>query len=69
MHISHLVDMRYTGSKQQWCVPVQVVVGKKMDDIFMVMEFMEHDLKGLMEAQDASGPVFAMSEVSHCSHV
>ena len=51
---------------QQCCVPMQVVVGKKMDDIFMVMEFMEHDLKGLMEAQDASGPVFAMSEVSHC---
>lgn len=38
-----------------------------MDDIFMVMEFMEHDLKGLMEAQDASGPVFAMSEVSATS--
>ena len=45
-------------------VILQVVVGKKMDDIFMVMEFMEHDLKGLMEAQDSGGgPLFAMSEV------
>lgn len=34
-----------------------------MDDIFMVMEFMEHDLKGLMEGQETNG-VFAMSEVS-----
>jgi len=28
----------------------EVVVGHSLDDIFMVMEFMEHDLKGLMEA-------------------
>lgn len=42
---------------------VQVVVGKKLDDVFMVMEFMEHDLKGLMEERDSSNPLFAMSEV------
>lgn len=41
----------------------QVVVGKKLDDVFMVMEFMEHDLKGLMEERDSSNPLFAMSEV------
>ncbi len=44
----------------------QVVVGKKLDDVFMVMEFMEHDLKGLMEERDSSNPLFAMSEV--CLH-
>ena len=42
---------------------MQVVVGKKLDDVFMVMEFMEHDLKGLMEERDSTNPLFAMSEV------
>lgn len=42
---------------------VQVVVGKKLDDVFMVMEFMEHDLKGLMEERDSTNPLFVMSEV------
>lgn len=28
---------------------MQVVVGKSLDSVFMVMEFMEHDLKQLME--------------------
>jgi hypothetical protein len=28
----------------------QVVVGNKLDDIFMVMEYMEHDLKALQES-------------------
>ena len=42
---------------------LQVVVGRKLDDVFMVMEFMEHDLKGLMEDRDSSNPLFAMSEV------
>lgn len=41
----------------------EVVVGKKLDDVFMVMEFMEHDLKGLMEERDSSNPLFAMSEI------
>ena len=27
----------------------EVVVGKSLDSIFLVMEFMEHDLKGLLE--------------------
>ena len=40
-----------------------MVVGKKLDDVFMVMEFLEHDLKGLMEERDSSNPLFAMSEV------
>ncbi len=30
----------------------EVVVGGKNMDVFMVMEFMEHDLKELMEAMD-----------------
>ena len=30
-----------------WCA--QVVVGRQLDSIFMVMEYMEHDLKGLSE--------------------
>lgn len=41
----------------------EVVVGKKLDDVFMVMEFMEHDLKGLMEERNSSNPLFAMSEI------
>lgn len=32
---------------------LEVVVGRSLDSIFMVMEFMEHDLKGLLEAQRA----------------
>jgi cell division cycle 2-like protein len=28
----------------------EVVVGSNLDSIFMVMEYMEHDLKGLMES-------------------
>ena len=44
-------------------------MGKKLDDVFMVMEFMEHDLKGLMEERTSSNPLFAMSEVRlHCLH-
>ena len=47
-----------------------MVVGKKLDDVFMVMEFMEHDLKGLMEERDSSNPLFAMSEVgAPCTYV
>lgn len=29
--------------------PWQVVVGRNLDSIFMVMEYVEHDLKGLAE--------------------
>ncbi len=39
---------------------VQVVVGSKLDDIFMVMEYMEHDLKALQESRTKP---FAVSEV------
>jgi cell division cycle 2-like protein len=28
---------------------VQVAVGRDMDAVFMAMEFMEHDLKGLLD--------------------
>jgi hypothetical protein len=38
----------------------QVVVGKSLDSVFMVMEFMEHDLKQLME--DMPHP-FTVAEV------
>jgi len=37
-----------------------MVVGNSMDKIFMVMDFMEHDLKGLMNAMKAP---FTASEV------
>ena len=32
------------------CAAMQVVVGRKLDDIYMVMEYMEHDLKKLQES-------------------
>ncbi|EIE19964.1 Pkinase-domain-containing protein [Coccomyxa subellipsoidea C-169] len=38
----------------------EVVVGSKLDDIFMVMEYMEHDLKAL---QDSMSKPFTVSEV------
>ncbi len=38
----------------------EVVVGKGLDDVYMVMEFMEHDLKDLMETMP--GP-FTVAEV------
>ncbi|GAB2280599.1 hypothetical protein Dimus_015228 [Dionaea muscipula] len=38
----------------------EVVVGSNVDSIFMVMEYMEHDLKGLMEAMKQP---FSQSEV------
>lgn len=38
----------------------EVVVGDKLDDIFIVMEYMEHDLKGLMETMRQP---FSQSEV------
>ena len=40
----------------------EVVVGDNLDQIFMVMEFMEHDLKGLMD--DMIKP-FTIAEVRH----
>jgi cell division cycle 2-like len=39
----------------------EVVVGNKLDDVFMVMEYMEHDLKALMNSM--SDP-FSIAEVS-----
>jgi hypothetical protein len=41
-------------------VRAQVVGGKSLDSVFMVMEFMEHDLKQLME--DMPHP-FTVAEV------
>ncbi|KAK4753623.1 hypothetical protein SAY87_001727 [Trapa incisa] len=38
----------------------EVVVGSSLDSIFMVMEYMEHDLKGLMESMKQT---FSQSEV------
>lgn len=38
----------------------EVVVGSSLDSIFMVMEYMEHDLKGLMETMKQP---FSQSEV------
>jgi cell division cycle 2-like protein len=38
----------------------EVVVGSNLDSIFMVMEYMEHDLKGLMESMRQP---FSQSEV------
>ena len=38
----------------------EVVVGNSLDNIFMVMEYMEHDLKGLMESMKQP---FSQSEV------
>ncbi|GKV43466.1 hypothetical protein SLEP1_g50756 [Rubroshorea leprosula] len=38
----------------------EVVVGSSLDNIFMVMEYMEHDLKGLMESMKQP---FSQSEV------
>ncbi|CAK9155810.1 unnamed protein product [Ilex paraguariensis] len=38
----------------------EVVVGRNLDSIFMVMEYMEHDLKGLMETMKQP---FSQSEV------
>lgn len=38
----------------------EVAVGSGLDDIYMVMEFMEHDLRGLME--DMPEP-FTVAEV------
>jgi cell division cycle 2-like protein len=38
----------------------EVVVGTSLDSIFMVMEFMEHDLKGLLDAMRSP---FSVSEV------
>ncbi|EPS69593.1 hypothetical protein M569_05173, partial [Genlisea aurea] len=38
----------------------EVVVGSNLDSIFMVMEYMEHDLKGLMESMEQP---FSQSEV------
>ena len=40
-----------------------MVVGSDTSKIFMVMEYMEHDLKMLMEAMTANGVMFSQSEV------
>ncbi|XP_010240051.1 cyclin-dependent kinase G-2 isoform X2 [Brachypodium distachyon] len=40
----------------------EVVVGSSLDSIFMVMEYMEHDLKGVMEAKTMKQP-YTQSEV------
>ena len=44
-----------------WAGNAQVVVGRKLDDIYMVMEYMEHDLKALQESMRQP---FAVSEVA-----
>lgn len=40
----------------------EVVVGSKMDDVYMVMEYMEHDLKALMRSMHRP---FTIAEVNH----
>ncbi|KAG6733482.1 hypothetical protein I3843_05G104200 [Carya illinoinensis] len=48
LHHSSIIDVK------------EVVVGSSLDSIFMVMEYMEHDLKGLMETMKQP---FSQSEV------
>lgn len=42
----------------------EVVVGNRLDDIFMVMEYMEHDLKALMNTIKSMDKRFTIAEVS-----
>merc|ERR1712062_577678 len=41
----------------------EIVVGSNMDKIFIVMDFVEHDLKGLMETMRKKKQVFSTSEI------
>jgi cell division cycle 2-like protein len=41
----------------------EIVVGSNMDQIFIVMDFVEHDLKGLMETMRKKNQVFLPGEV------
>jgi len=41
----------------------EIVVGYNVDQIFIVMDFVEHDLKALMETMKASGHRFSIGEV------
>jgi cell division cycle 2-like protein len=60
--MSALREMNVLLSLQHPCVVnvKEVVVGSNLDDIFMVMEYMEHDLKGFMESMKQP---FSLSEV------
>jgi cell division cycle 2-like protein len=51
MHVAHIL---------------QVVVGKDLDSIFMVMEYVEHDLKALTEQMPKP---FTVSEVRILPHL
>merc|ERR1712226_1387139 len=41
----------------------EIVVGSNMDQIFIVMDFVQHDLKGLMETMRKKKQVFSTSEI------
>merc|ERR1712179_540494 len=41
----------------------EIVVGSNMDQIFIVMDFVQHDLKGLMETMRKKNQVFLPAEV------
>merc|ERR1719278_679151 len=41
----------------------EIVVGSNMDQIFIVMDFVQHDLKGLMETMRKKNQVFLAGEV------
>lgn len=46
----------------------EVVVGRSLDDVYMVMEFMEHDLKKLMEGMAAPFTVAEVSQIAPVRH-
>ena len=47
----------------------EVVVGQRMDDIFMVMEYMEHDLKHLMNQMEKPFTITEVNFVPSYRHV
>ena len=42
----------------------EIVVGSNMDKIYIVMDFVEHDLKSLMETMRRKKQVFTTGEVT-----
>ena len=52
---------------QFWSKNLQeVVVGTNMDKIYLVMEYVEHDMKCLMEGLNSRGRSFTIGQSNNC---
>jgi serine/threonine protein kinase len=49
VRVSSFICFKLSKSKKEYLKKKEIVVGSNMDKIYMVMDYVEHDLKSLMQ--------------------